>query len=147
MRKNLLTAMLVFVCLFLVACDPPNYYHPEIDSEISSIELIEYQENDVQSGREIQPFCFEKVVVLKEFDKTKTDELLTVIKDIYLIQYFTHPNRPSGKCFKINFDDGTFEIMSENRLVVHYGEDGTVLDYIGVVDDTSALLELIGSYD
>ena len=53
-KKTVLSVIVIMMCLLLVSCDPPNFYHDSYTNEVISIDLIEYDGGNIQNGQEIR---------------------------------------------------------------------------------------------
>lgn len=145
-KKTVLSVIVIMMCLLLVSCDPPNFYHDSYTNEVISIDLIEYDGGNIQNGQEIRNFDFEKSKIIEALNKNDLQVFLSDLTELFIITYRTHPDSPNEVCIRICFDDGTFEIISKNRLIVKYNENGDVMEYIGMVDDYNKIISLINKY-
>lgn len=147
MKQKIILGITIFLTLlFLVACDPPNFYHENFLDEVLNIELIEYSETYLQNDKNINEYDFNKEEVLDELEFNTIKDCLFDITELFIVKYRTHPNSVGGKCLKICFDEGVFEVISQNGLVVQYSSDGRVLKYVGIIDDKSKLMVIINNY-
>ena len=147
-KNKFLTLILLALCVLLAACDPHRDYHTHfVDTDdVVAIELIEYDQNSLPNQKNIDNYDFEKESKIETLSQEEWNDFLLSIAEIFVVVYWRHPNSISGRSVKMIFDDGSFEVISENRLIVHYSETGEVLEYIGIVDDQKMFIGLIDEY-
>ena len=80
-KKTVLSVIVIMMCLLLVSCDPPNFYHDSYTNEVISIDLIEYDGGNIQNGQEIRNFDFEKSKIIEALNKNDLQVFLSVLKE------------------------------------------------------------------
>lgn len=145
-KKSILLVVLIIMSFCLNSCDPPQFYHSGYTTEIINVELIEYEADETKSSRELCNFDSENSKSIDTLNENDIEAFMTEISELYIIMYYTHPYSPDEKCIKISYSDDTFEIISQNRLVVLYDENGNVIEYVGMIDDIEKFISLVNKY-
>ena len=139
--KRIAVLLIVFLCFgCFCSCDPVKYY-PYQDAEyiktvVDSVELI-YYENDLAKERlgwfdgNILPFDFSKMTIIETLPKEHNDVFLDKLSQIYTLDYVPYDS-PNKECIKINYTDGTFDIICFNfAFACTYDNNGNFIKIIG----------------
>ena len=145
-KKTILSLVIIITGFMFSSCDPPNFYHKFYSTDVNMIELIGYNNENIKDGRDISELNIEKLKTVETLDETDIDTFLHDLTELFIVKYRIHPSSPNANCIKIIFNDGTFELISENGLIAKYNENGDALEYIGMVDDNSKLTSIINKY-
>ena len=148
----------------LTACDPGHtqYDYSELEGQVVSVELIEYENDDRQKFSswvpdqldEIKPFDPDKVTLLETLDGEQMPaffEQLATYQSI-LEDYYVYDS-PSGICLRMTYQNGDFTVITsdyENRsflgFICRYSSDGTPIDYIGSFSSLSSFTDLVNNF-
>lgn len=159
--KKISVLLIILLCLnCLCSCDPNHiraYNNSEDNKSITeSIELI-YYEND--SSKEIflslynfkfnlknyKSFDFTKMRVIDTLPSDKQNDFLDDLYNIWLLDY-TPYDSPAKECVKINYKDGSFDIICFNwSYSATFDSNGNLVKTIGTGAGT-ALKELVNDY-
>ena len=162
-------SLCIVLCLalllpILTACDPGHtqYDYSELEGQVVSVELIEYENPDRQKFSswvpdqldEIKPFDPDKVTLLETLDGEQMPaffEQLATYKSI-LEDYYVYDS-PSGICLRMTYQNGDFTVITsdyENRsflgFICRYSSDGTPIDYIGSFSSLSSFTDLVNNF-
>ena len=137
MRKIFVFLLLSFLS-FLVGCDPAPYLYDykNLYDDVASVEIIDYNNPGALEvfGNEkpIQSFDFSKAVTIQTITHEKTENFLLEFSQIELLLVWRHLDSPKGKCVKINYYDGSFDVICyEVQFSCQYDEFGNVTNVIG----------------
>ena len=152
----------IFLCIFFTACDPPNFFHEYVteevvQGEIVQINLIYYDNPDVKNintfardeeeiRTSMRHFDFDKMTVLETLPEEKNADILQNLTEVFIVRYYNHPDSPNKTCIQLIYDDGTFEIISQTRLITLYNEDGEVEEYVGMLDVSLYFTNIVNDY-
>ena len=158
--KKISVLLIFLLCLnCLCACDPSHITactNSEYKSITESIELI-YYEND--SSKEIflsfynfkfnlknyKSFDFAKMKVIDTLPSDKQNDFLDDLYNIWILDY-TPYDSPAKECVKINYKDGSFDIICFNwSYSATFDSNGNLVNTIGTGAGT-ALKELVNDY-
>ena len=146
-KKICIILSIIMFSLPLFSCDPPMMYHYDCLQEVINIELIEFETDEIiKRSYKVRDIEIENIKIIETLPDCYTETFIDDLTDIYIIGYYTHPDNPEKLCIKINFKNNTFELISENRLVVKYEENGKVLEYVGILDDSECFNNLANKY-
>ena len=152
----------VFLCIFFTACELPNFFHEYVTDEIVQGELVQinliyYDNPDVKDintfardeeeiRASMRHFDFDKMTVLETLSKEKNADILQSLTEVFIVKYYNHPDSPNKMCIQLIYDDGTFEIISQTRLITLYNEDGEVKEYVGMLDVSLYFTNIVNDY-
>lgn len=137
MKKTFI--LLFAVCLlFFTACDPASHFYDyeELKSNVASVELINYNNDDAvelfENRDKVKPFVFSKMQVIDILPEEKTEDFLSDFSEIRFLLVWRHLDSPKGKSVKINYTDGSFDIICfEAQFSCQYDSVGNVKNFIG----------------
>lgn len=130
--------LLIVNLLTLTGCDPSSYYYDyeDLNSNVVSIELINYENNEAKELFEkrdkVKPFDFSKLNVVKTLDSKKKSKFLLEFSKIQFLLVWRHLDSPKGASIKINYKDGCFDVICYYvEFSCQYDELGNVKNFIG----------------
>lgn len=135
--KKYILLFLMFCLMFLTACDPnPYYYNYEtLKNDVVSVELINYDNNAIELFEQrdaVKKFDFSKMNVTGVLLDEKLDDFLLEFSQIEFMLVWRHLDSPEGECVKINYSDGSFDIICYNvQFSCQYDNFGNVKYVIG----------------
>ena len=155
MKKISLLLLIGLLCLSLIACDPNwfNYEKEELNTDVIRVELIDYRQPD---AKQINSFLFNKraflrfdlfkMMILETLDDADMPDFFEDLSTLGLWTHWIHLNSPSGRCIRLVYADGSFDVLSSasgDSLVMKYDETGRPLDFIGPMTNETEFRELI----
>ena len=163
MNKKIITIILIFLIIFLSACDPAGYKFniDELNNGLISIELGEYK-NDNQKDfitwvpdymDKLTSFDIKNLEIIEKLDNNKISLFTQQLseQDI-LYRYYTY-DYPKGLCIKLNYTNGDYIIInyepeksSFSGYIGKYDKNGNVLDYIGCFTSYISFESLVNDY-
>ena len=143
----------LFICIInlttLTGCDPGAFYYDYeyLNNNVVSIELINYENDEAvelfEKREKVKPFDFSKSVVIKVLDNEKISDFLLEFSEIPILQVWRHLDSPKGESIKINYKDGSFDVICCNvAFSCQYDKYGNVAHFMGS-GGGNALVELI----
>ena len=153
MKKMAVVLFICSFCLMLTACDPLffNYYYDELTETVASVELINYNERDVERISNLMIFGnltqlsiartyhFDKSEVLETVSEEDMDAFLSGLSEIELRTGPYHANHPFGVSLRIVYNNGDFDVLSHSyteekvTFLAKYGSDGKLKSYVGLI--------------
>ena len=137
--------ILVCVLFVAVACTPPSFRYSKPEGvEITSIQLIDYDNPNVQSQKKIflstykyefEKFDEEKCTILEELKAEDFADFEADLVEQYVGKYNCLTCGPIGQGLCIRYSDGTYFVLTWSQLdlydfevgfVATYYEDGTI---------------------
>lgn len=138
MKKIIILFVFIISLLALTGCDPSSYYYSyeDLNSNVVSIELINYENNEAvelfEKREKVKPFNFSKLNVIEVFDNEKNDDFLLEFSKIEFMLVWRHLDSPKGESIKINYKDGSFDVICYYvQFSCQYDELGNVKNFIG----------------
>ena len=112
------------------------YHYEWLNSNVKSIELINYENKDAielfEQSDSVKPFDFSKMYVIDTMPEEQKSSFLFDFSKIELLMVWRHLDSPKGKSVKINYNDGSFDIICyEVQFSCQYDIDGNVIQLIG----------------
>ena len=136
--KNIVLLVLIFSLVVLTACDPNSYIYDcdTLKTNVELIELINYDNADAdqlfEARKKVKPFDFSKSYLISTLPKEENDEFLLEFSEIEFMLVWKHMDSPVGKSLKINYTDGSFDIIClEAQFSCQYDCYGNVDFFIG----------------
>lgn len=156
-KKLFFVFLLVVLGIYLIACDPPQFYHEDLTDIVTKVELIKYDNSDVENvsnhknpEKDIIAFDFSKVEIIETLSIENNDNFLQDLSKIFIIANWTFANSPSEQCIRLTYNNGDFEIISysknNERLISIYNEYGEVVRYVGGIDGRESYISLVNRY-
>ena len=150
--KKALVLFLLFGLLFVTGCDPASFYYDyeEFELTVESVEIIDYDNDDAvevfESRDKVKAFDFSKMTVIDVISTEKTNDFLLELSQITFLYVWRHYDSPKGECVKINYKDGSFDIIScDVTFSCQYDKSGNVKKFIGT-GGGQTLKDLIKEY-
>ena len=138
MKKSIILLFFVLTSLVLTGCDPSSYKYnyEDLNSNVVSIELINYENDEAvelfNKRERVKPFDFSKLDVIEVLDNDKKSEFLLEFSNIKFLLVWRHLDSPKGESVKINYKDGSFDIICYNsQFSCQYDKLGNVKNFIG----------------
>ena len=141
MKYNKLLIPIILMVLCLSACDPSDFYYnyDELKELAVEIQLINYNnpkaeeinEFLVEKREEMKPFHFDKMEVAEVLSETEIDDFLKEISEIEFLMSWVHADSPNGRCIRIIYENGDFEIIGDH-YVGSFDSEGNVKRFIGL---------------
>ena len=138
MNKIIVLLIFVFNLLTLTGCDPSSYYYnyEDLNSNVISIELINYDNNEAielfENRKKVKSFDFSKLNVIEVLDNDKNSEFLLEFSKIEFMLVWRHLDSPKGESIKINYKDGSFDVICYYvQFSCQYDKSGNVKNFIG----------------
>ena len=138
MKKIIALFLFVLNLITLTGCDPSSYYYSfeDLNSNVISIELINYVNNDAVElfGKKdkVKNFDFSKLNIKKVLDNDKNSEFLLEFSKIEFMLVWRHLDSPKGESVKINYLDGSFDVICYYvQFSCQYDKSGNVKNFIG----------------
>ncbi len=100
------------------------------------IEHINYDNGDAKELFEkrdkVKSFDFSKMQVIAVLSEEKNADIITDLSHMTLLMVWRHLDSPKGKALKINYIDGSFDIICyESEFSCRYDSSGNVSFFIG----------------
>ena len=151
MKKITFLLIAVLLTLGLTACDPAGFFYSydELKENVETIELINYDNPDAkkiskegygcsnQRDKVTIPFDFEKMEIIEVLSAEKIDDLIQEIAKVHFFRNWRHADAPNGKCIRIVYKNGDFEIIRISYdncgYVGSFDADGNVKRFVGSV--------------
>ena len=137
-KRIICVALLLALMVSLISCDPAGFSYNEatLRSEVKSIEHINYDNDDAKELFEkrdkVKPFDFSKMQVIAVLPEEKNADIITDLSHMTLLMVWRHLDSPQGKSLKINYIDGSFDIICyEAEFSCQYDSSGNVSFFIG----------------
>lgn len=111
MKKILSTTLIFIVALSLFSCQAGPYPFKISEAEIESIEIV-----SAESSLDF--------TVVKTLSEDKEEDFLKRFQEIKFSKYFGDPTKIYGNAVKINYKDGSYEMIC--NYTAEYVKDGTV---------------------
>ena len=138
MKKIIVLFLFVLNLITLTGCDPSSYYYnyEDLNSNVTSIELINYVNNDAvelfEKKDKVKNFDFSKLNVKEVLDNDKNSEFLLEFSKIEFMLVWRHLDSPKGESIKINYRDGSFDVICYYvQFSCQYDKSGNVKNFIG----------------
>ena len=138
MKKIIVLFLFMINLITLAGCDPSSYYYSyeDLNSNVTSIELINYVNNDSVElfGKKdkVKNFDFSKLNVKEVLDNDKNSEFLLEFSKIEFMLVWRHLDSPKGESIKINYRDGSFDVVCYYvQFSCQYDKSGNVKNFIG----------------
>ena len=138
MKKVITLFLFVSILFSLIGCDPASFHYTyeDLESNVESIELINYNNSDAielfEKRNEVKDFDFSKLEIISVLSKEKTNDFLLEFSKIEFMLVWRHLDSPKGKSIKINYIDGSFDIICyESQFSCMYDKTGKALYFIG----------------
>ena len=138
MKKIIVLFLFVLNLITLIGCDPGSYYYSyeDLNSNVISIELINYMNDDAvelfEKRDKVKPFDFDKLDVIEVLDIDKNSDFLLEFSKITFMLVWRHLDSPKGESIKINYNDGSFDVICYYvQFSCQYDELGNVKNFIG----------------
>ncbi len=124
--------------MFLTGCDPSSYSYnyEDLNANVMSVELINYENNDAvelfEKREKVKSFDFSKLSVIKVLPNDKINDFLIDFSKIEFMLVWRHLDSPKGESVKINYYDGSFDIICYNvQFSCQYDKLGNIKNFIG----------------
>ena len=138
MKRIIVLFLFALNLITLTGCDPSSYYYSyeELNSNVISIELINYVNNDAvelfEKKDKVKNFDFSKSNVKEVLDNDKNSEFLLEFSKIQFMLVWRHLDSPKGESIKINYKDGSFDVICYYvQFSCQYDKSGNVKNFIG----------------
>lgn len=138
MKKIIVLFLFVLNLITLTGCDPSSYYYnyEDLNSNVTSIELINYVNNDAvelfEKKDKVKNFDFSKLNVKEVLHNDKNSEFLLEFSKIEFMLVWRHLDSPKGESIKINYRDGSFDVICYYvQFSCQYDKSGNVKNFIG----------------
>ena len=138
MKRIIVLFLFALNLITLTGCDPSSYYYSyeELNSNVISIELINYVNNDAvelfEKKDKVKNFDFSKLNVKEVLDNDKNSEFLLEFSKIEFMLVWRHLDSPKGESIKINYRDGSFDVICYYvQFSCQYDKSGNVKNFIG----------------
>ena len=150
MKKIIVLFLFMINLITLAGCDPSSYYYSyeDLNSNVISIELINYANNDdvelFEKRDRVKNFDFSKLNVIETLDNENNNEFLLELSKIEFMLVWRHLDSPKGESIKINYKDGSFDVICYYvQFSCQYDKSGNVKNFIGS-GGGNQLKELVG---
>lgn len=145
MKKLLALLSVCVMCLTFTACEPiwSEYEYSDLQDTVADIEIINY---DNPKSRPVSyilaksrnpNFKFNKMTLIETLNEEDCKSFLEDISDKTIGDFVRRYNSPNGVCFKVNYKNGDFDIISE-KYIGRFSSTGKFLKYIGVFASDSS---------
>ena len=138
MKKTILIIILIFSLINLTGCDPSAYHYDieDLKTNVESIELINYENSEAvelfNKREKVKTFDFSKMNVIDVLSNDNNDDFLEELSKIKFLLVWRHLDSPKGESIKINYYDGSFDIICYNvQFSCQYDKLGNVKNFIG----------------
>ena len=138
MKRIIVLFLFVLNLITLTGCDPSPYYYSyeDLNSNVISIELINYVNNDAvelfEKRDRVKNFDFSKLNVIETLDNENNNEFLLEFSKIQFMMVWRHLDSPKGESVKINYKDGSFYVICLYvQFSCQYDKSGNVKFFIG----------------
>ena len=136
MRKFITILLLICMLMTLGGCDPAQIYFNFENLIVESVELICYENDDARKIYDniafVKPFDFSRVTILATLDEDKINDFSHDLSKIPFLNWWWILDSPTGKCIRINYVDGRFDIICcEVQFTCVYNADGTARYVLG----------------
>ena len=138
MKKIIVLFLFVLNLITLTGCDPSSYYYSfeDLNSNVISIELINYVNNDAielfEKRDKVKNFDFSKLNVIETLENENNDDFLLNFSQIEFMLVWRHLDSPKGESIKINYVDGSFDVICYYvQFSCQYDKFGNVKNFIG----------------
>lgn len=138
MKKIIVLFLFILNLITLTGCDPSYYYYSyeDLNSNVISIELINYDNNEAielfEKKDKVKSFDFSKMNVIKVLDNDKNSEFLLEFSKIEFMLVWRHLDSPKDESIKINYKDGSFDVICYYvQFSCQYDKSGNVKKFIG----------------
>ena len=137
MRRSIL-AILILCIIFLSGCDPSEfrYVYDDLIANVESVEWIQYDNQDAielrNNQKKVKSFDFSKMQIIGTLSEENKNDFLLGVSNLVILRLWRHLDSPKGKGVKINYSDGSFDIICyEARFSCRYDNLGKVKEVIG----------------
>lgn len=162
MKAVAIITSLVVILLCFSACDPGSYHFThEYLAEVTSIELINYDNPDQKSFLtwvpdqidKLQPYDSTKESNIETLEESKIDDFIdSMCESEILATYFAYDS-PNTKCIRLNLIGGDFIIVWSDYqhglyagYIGKFASDGSVAEFIGSFEDLAYYKNLVNNY-
>jgi hypothetical protein len=139
--KKIATILICLLCFGLTACEPIwfEYEYEVLENDVVSVELISYNnpyaktQMDNWGNLKYPDFDFNEMLVIGTMKEENLDPLFQDISSTMVGNFIRQIDSPNGLCLKINYQDNTFDIISDD-FIGRYNHEGKIIQYLGVFD-------------
>lgn len=138
MKKVLIFMIMIY---FLTSCASYfRYDYNNLKNDVVSAEIIDisYEKQSDNSFKTI-------INLVNIIDNDKLDGLFNDLSDISILEKVGSPKAAEGKCLKLVFSNGEYEIIYKHSID-RFKSDGTFLNYKNVGISSTVFIDLVSKY-